>query len=176
MSSVFQGESDSPGFMQPFECSGQRRGYVDLDGTAADYFTARTLSGLDFATFNSKPGSFAGLQVMEGTHGGLQLLEEFGYEVYFLSRPPSGCPAAYMEKAEWVNQHFPQYRDRLILSPDKGCIGRPCDLLIDDHPEWGNAQNFPGTLILHKNWESTMATLWELEVQSAPRKVPMYIR
>jgi 5'(3')-deoxyribonucleotidase len=58
-----------------------------------------------------------------------------------LSKIPAENPHSATEKMLWVREHFPYLGDKIILTPDKGCVGSQRDFLIDDHPEWANANN-----------------------------------
>jgi 5'(3')-deoxyribonucleotidase len=60
---------------------------------------------------------------------------------------PSKNPYAAAEKLIWMSKHLHILHDRVIITPDKGCIGTKRDYLIDDHPEWANAHNFEGTIL-----------------------------
>ncbi|MDN8616524.1 hypothetical protein [Variovorax ginsengisoli] len=45
----------------------------------------------------------------------------------------------------------------MIITSDKGCVGKQRDFLIDDHPEWTNADQFPGTIITFTgDWPSVV--------------------
>jgi hypothetical protein len=81
-------------------------------------------------------------------------------EVFVLSKIPSENPGAATEKHFWLARHIPILADRLILSPDKGCVGTARDFLIDDHPEWANANNFPGEIITFKTIANQSGQSW----------------
>lgn len=164
----------TPGFMRAFECSGKPIAFVDMDGTAFDYFTARAASGLDYSVFNGTPGSFRNLQPFHNTHDAIEVLEEFGFDVYFLSRPAVSAPHCFAEKVESIAQHFPDKVEKLIFSNNKGVIGRSHDLLIDDHPGWANGDAFPGALIVHKTWNESIRLVADLLIESHAGNVSWY--
>lgn len=56
----------------------------------------------------------------------------------------AASPFSYSGKALWVEKHFPQHQNRLVVCRgSKAFSCRPGDILIDDHPknieEWNNA-------------------------------------
>lgn len=123
------------------------RVYLDLDGPVADFLkvmTDRNMSGSDLKLI---PGVYRELPVINGAREAIRILAGMGYEVWILSKIPDENPYAATEKILWLNQYFPEIGERIILSPDKGCIGTDRDILIDDHPEWANAHNFSGLVI-----------------------------
>lgn len=82
------------------------------------------------------------------------LILEMGYDVWFLTKPPSKNPKAASEKVEWVYENFPAVYDKIIITPDKGAVGTSRDYIIDDHPEWANVEAFRGKIIKFvNNWE-----------------------
>ncbi len=123
------------------------RVYVDMDGPQADYEREMILSGIPSKRLKLIKGTYLRLTVVPGAREAILALLELPIEVWTMTKPPDGGLYAATEKIQWQYKHMPELRDRIILTPDKGAIGRPCDYLIDDHPEWANASNFPGTLI-----------------------------
>jgi 5'(3')-deoxyribonucleotidase len=70
-------------------------------------------------------------------------------EWHFLTKA-CNSPLSWAGKAFWIDNHFPKYDERLIICRDsKSFIGKPGDILIDDHPvnikEW-NAMGGNGFL------------------------------
>lgn len=74
---------------------------------------------------------------------------------YILSRPHFAA-ACRPGKKTWVVRNLGPTVP-LILAEDKGALGRPGDLLVDDSPE--NARTWPGTFLLHEIWPATLARL-----------------
>ena len=63
----------------------------------------------------------------------IKLGEAVGFR--FLSSPGKGNPAAYSGKAKWIEKHYPQHLDKLILaqSSDKHLLVKSDkDILLDD--------------------------------------------
>lgn len=123
------------------------RVYVDMDGPQADYEREIILSGIPSKRLKHMKGTYARLTVVPNARESILALLELPVEVWTMTKPPDGGIYAASEKLEWQYKTMPELKDRIILTPDKGAIGRPCDYLIDDHPEWANAKNFPGELI-----------------------------
>lgn len=120
--------------------------YLDMDGPLADFDSYCAQRGLD--PEHAKSGTYLNLPITKGAiEGVIELLELRRFDIFVLSKIPSENPGAATEKHFWLERHFSPLAKKLILSPDKGCVGKPRDFLVDDHPEWANAHNFPGTMI-----------------------------
>lgn len=124
------------------------RVYIDMDGPAAHFEQAFKAAGADPHTFKTRRGVYRDLAVVEGLLEAIANFEEAGLEVFFLTKIPAANPYAATEKLLWVQEHIPRLLDRVIISSDKAAVGTARDFLVDDHPEWANAQNFRGTVLL----------------------------
>lgn len=113
----------------------RRTVYVDMDGVVANYYDHAAL-------YNTKnPGYFLSLPLMDGAVEAITELSKY-FNVYFLSTAPWSNPFAWMEKREWLEQHFGELAfKRLILSHNKG-LNRG-DYLIDDRTANG-VEGFKG--------------------------------
>ena len=121
--------------------------YLDMDGPLADFDAAAKKHNIHPSKLKLLTGAYMSLPVTEGAlHAVGQLLAN-KKEVFVLTKIPSQNAVAATEKIVWLRNNFPNLGDRIIISPDKGCIGTPADVLVDDHPEWANAHNFPGDII-----------------------------
>jgi hypothetical protein len=121
--------------------------YVDMDGVAADFERGMNAKHMTAKQFKVIPGSYVNLFPIEGAVDGISELLDLGYFVMMLTKIPSEAAYSASEKIIWMNRILPAMKDHIIISPDKGCVGTERDFLIDDHPEWANAHNFPGTVI-----------------------------
>lgn len=93
------------------------------------------------------------LRSSEALHAFVQI----GLEIFGLTKIPGSNPYAATEKLLGIAEHFPELHDRVIISPDKGCVVKPRDYLVDDRPEWANAEQFPGTVVKFKgDWPSVV--------------------
>jgi hypothetical protein len=143
------------------------RVYLDLDGVIADFEQESSRLGLHPQQAKLIPGVYTNLRPMEGAIEGvnclLDLADRLNIEVFLLTKIPSKNPYAASEKLIWVNKHLPRIKDYVIISPDKGCVGTSIDILVDDHPEWANADSFVGTIIHYgervRNWDELVQTI-----------------
>jgi 5'(3')-deoxyribonucleotidase len=144
--------------------------YVDMDGPQADYEREIIISGIPSKKLKLIKGTYRRLAVVPHARDSILALLELPVDVWTMTKAPDGSTFAASEKQAWQYEHMPELRDRIIITPDKGAVGRPCDYLIDDHPEWANANNFPGTIIKHEavyqpdgssnnNWPTIVARL-----------------
>lgn len=130
------------------------RVYVDMDGVLADFDKACTQAKKKPSELKLILGVYRNLEVIPGAINAIEKIVEMGYEVWALTKPPSKNPSAASEKIEWMYEHFPVFKDRIIITPDKGAVGESRDFIIDDHPEWANVENFRGIIIkFENNWE-----------------------
>lgn len=137
------------------------RVYIDLDGPCADFDRHCALTGLTPAKAKMIPGAYKSLPVTPGAIVAVNyLLTLKEIDVWLLSKIPSKNFLSATEKFQWAYKNFPPLAFKLILSPDKGCVGRYQDFLIDDHPEWANANNFPGRVLKFKTMQNNDGFNW----------------
>lgn len=147
------------------------RAYVDMDGVLADFEAGALARGLSFDRAKTVAGIYADLPMITDAIVGLAELEQLGFDVWILTKIPSRNPWAATEKLLWVRRCLPHpLHDKVIITPDKGALGNYRDVLIDDHPEWANADQFGGTVIPFTSWgqavnaaEERMLVLDEME-------------
>lgn len=133
------------------------RAYIDLDGVLADFEDSCRRHGHVPSVHKLHPGAYRQLDPIQGAIEAVQAIEGMGLHTWVLSKIPSRNAGSASEKLEWVRQHLPSLEDRVILTPDKGCVGTEQDLLIDDHPEWANASTFRGKVFHFKgDWAATL--------------------
>jgi hypothetical protein len=121
--------------------------YCDMDGPTVDFERGMKDKNMTAKEFKVIPGSYINLHPTNGAIEGINELLDLGYFVMMLTKIPSENNYAASEKLIWMNHYIPRMKDHIIISPDKGCVGTSRDFLIDDHPEWANAHNFPGMII-----------------------------
>lgn len=126
------------------------RVYLDMDGPLADFEREMIRHNQPGNVIKKWKGLFRDLKVVPGAKEAVARIMALPVDVWICTKAPDGSTFAASEKQEWQQKHFPELKDHIIITPDKGCIGRPCDFLIDDHPEWANASNFPGSLFVFK--------------------------
>lgn len=151
--------------------------YVDMDGPQADYEREMIISGIPSKRLKLIRGTYTRLTLVPGAREAILELLRLKAEVFTLTKAPDGSVWAASEKMEWQYANMPELRDRIIITPDKGAVGRPCDYLIDDHPEWANAKNFPGTIIkfdaVYDQKTGRSTNNWEQIVYQLYSKLPL---
>lgn len=148
------------------------RGYIDQDGPLADLVAAAEATGLPIKVFKCQAGAYRRLPVTPGAREAIAELEGLGLLIFVLTKAPSSNPYSATEKLLWMGEVFPQLQDRTIISSDKGCVGSEHDFLVDDHPEWANAESFRGTVI---TWDHNWPEVVE-QIRAAIRLKPQIIR
>jgi hypothetical protein len=81
---------------------------------------------------------------------------------------PDRNPHAATEKILWLNEHLPGLGERIIITPNKACLGTANDFLVDDRAHKADASFFPGTFIhfgspKYPDWEAVMKEFRMLE-------------
>lgn len=136
------------------------RVYLDMDGVLADFDRAAHEHGMDPAHFKRVAGAYFGMEPVPGAIEAVRQMEAMGFLTFGLTKIPRSNPYAATEKLLWARHHFPSIADRIIISPDKGAVGTARDFLVDDHPEWANANNFPGTVIRFEgDWSAVLGAM-----------------
>jgi hypothetical protein len=121
------------------------RAYIDMDGVSAHFVKGKEQSGLSFEQFEAMPGAFRNLPIFPGILGGLADLKTLGFYNFLLTRaPPVDINAtAANDKLFWVSERLHELKNRVIITPDKGALGRPGDILIDDHRRTTGCRSTP---------------------------------
>lgn len=132
------------------------RVYCDLDGVLADFDKACEKRQIKPKEAKHIAGFYKSLDVLPKAIEAISIIESMGYDVWILSKCPDNNTQAASEKMEWVTEHFHHLKNKVIITPDKGAVGTDKDYLIDDHPQWANANNFPGTI-----FEFTSIDKWD---------------
>lgn len=139
--------------------------FVDQDGPLADFAAAAQAQGLTPEVAKMLPGFYRNLPP---TAGALQAMEELhrwpGVQVFVATKIPDRNPLAATEKIQWLHEHMPFLEERIIITPNKACIGRASDVLIDDRAHKADAAFFPGLFIHYgaarwPDWHAVLETL-----------------
>jgi len=137
------------------------RVYLDMDGPLADFDLYCQLKGLNPKEAKRYSGTYLSLPPTVDAIDAVEfLISKRNLDLFVLSKIPSENPGAATEKHFWLERHLPALASRLILSPDKGCVGSKRDFLVDDHPEWANADKFPGEIITFKTISNKSGHTW----------------
>ncbi|HET7675667.1 MAG TPA: hypothetical protein VFL54_09120 [Gammaproteobacteria bacterium] len=136
------------------------RVFVDMDGVIVDFecFAAGRPGDL----VKKLPGAYLQMQPIPGAIEAVRSLIGMGYEVWIATKPPTGVPFAYADKAAWILEHLPELKRRIIMTHDKGLLGDAGDYLIDDRPHKANCEDFSGTLIRFINrltWDDVLTIM-----------------
>lgn len=138
------------------------RAYLDMDGVLADFAASAQAAGMHPREFKKIQGAYADLPLIQGAKDAVLELEKMGFLLFSLTKIPAANPGAASDKLLWIKRHFPSIGERVIISPDKGAVGTARDFLVDDMPEWANANNFPGTVVRFESWETAMDVFYQL--------------
>lgn len=123
------------------------RVFVDMDGVVVDFDRYKTERGLTGDEVKRLVGAYLEMPAIPGAIEAVRSLIGMGFEVWLATKPPTGIPHAYSDKAQWVFNHLPELKRRIIITHDKGLLGDDGDYLCDDRPHKANCENFKGELL-----------------------------
>ena len=139
--------------------------FIDMDGVIADFEKASN----EFQRIHGKTNrpdkwvDYRNLDVIEGAIEAVAKLNA-DHEVFIASTPPWTRPEVWGHKREWIEEHFPYLKRRIILTHRKDLlIG---DILIDDSRFRGQP-DFQGEWFWfnknwnNKNWEACMKWIYK---------------
>lgn len=118
-----------------------------MDGVIVDFDAYMKAHGLTGDEVKKKHGAYLEMPAIPGAIEAVRSLIGMGYEVWIATKPPTGIPYAYSDKAAWVLNHLPELKRRIIVTHDKGLLGDSGDFLCDDRPHKANCEKFAGMLI-----------------------------
>ena len=127
--------------------------FIDMDGVIADFEKASN----EFQRIHGKTNrpdkwvDYRNLDVIEGAIEAVAKLNA-DHEVFIASTPPWTRPEVWGHKREWIGEHFPYLKRKIILTHRKDLlIG---DILIDDSRFRGQP-DFQGEWYwFNKNWNN----------------------
>ena len=135
--------------------------YVDMDGVISDFAKAAKQGG-----YTHRPDlkvNFRDLDLMPGAQDALMRLNN-DFDIFIATTPPWSRPDVWTHKREWIGEHFPWLKRKMILTHRKDLlIG---DILIDDS-RWRGQPDFQGTWLWFgtaqrcKDWESTLELIYK---------------
>lgn len=123
------------------------RVFIDLDGVVVDFARFMAEHNMTGDQVKALPGAYFSMKPIPGALEAVRSIIGAGYEVWIATKPPTGIAFAYGDKAEWVLQHLPELKRRIIVTHHKGMLGRPGDWIIDDRPHKAFIDEFEGTVI-----------------------------
>lgn len=144
--------------------------FIDMDGVIANFDAMNRRLNLRPGELKQRPGAYLMLEPYPEAIPAVQGLINAGYDVFIATKPPTGIPFAYADKAAWVLKHFPELSRKIILTHDKGLLGDEGDILIDDRPHKANCEQFKGHLIRvphdRPNWVQILAEIRKVAEKS----------
>ena len=131
------------------------RVFIDMDGVIADFESAAEAEALvKGVTKLSRPDLFVNYRALGVIDGAIEAVAKLNadHEVFIASTPPWTRPEVWGHKREWIGEHFPYLKRRIILTHRKDLlIG---DILIDDSRYRGQP-DFQGEWFwFNKNWNN----------------------
>ena len=112
--------------------------YVDMDGVISNFDKAAKEGG-----WTHRPDlkvNFRNLELIPGAQDALIKLNQ-DFDIFIATTPPWSRPDVWGEKREWIGEHFPWLKRKMVLTHRKDLlIG---DILIDDS-RWRGQPDFKG--------------------------------
>jgi len=135
--------------------------FIDMDGVIANFAKAAKEGGWDHRP--DKYVDYGNLEVMPGAKDALIRLNH-DFDIFIASTPPWDRPIMWSAKREWLGEHFPYLKRKLILTHRKDLlIG---DILIDDS-RWRGQPDFKGDWLWFGtaqrclDWPSTLELIYK---------------
>jgi 5'(3')-deoxyribonucleotidase len=125
----------------------KRRVFVDMDGVIVDFDAYKTASGLTGDEVKRAPGAYLAMPAIPGAVEAVRSVIGMGFDVWIATKPPTGVPYAYSDKAAWIIENLPELKRKIIITHDKGLLGDAHDFLCDDRPHKANCERFAGSLL-----------------------------
>ena len=135
--------------------------YIDMDGVISDFDKAAKEGG-----WTHRPDlkiNFRNLELVPGAQDALIRLNQ-DFDIFIATTPPWSRPKVWGEKREWIGEHFPWLKRKMVLTHRKDLlIG---DVLIDDS-RWRGQPDFKGTWLWFGtnqrclDWPSTLELIYK---------------
>ena len=125
--------------------------YIDMDGVITDFKQGQEYQGYKLSKRPDLVVNYRTLPVMEGAIKSVAKLNA-DHEIFIASTPPWTRPEVWGHKREWIEEHFPYLKRKLILTHRKDLlIG---DVLIDD-TRFRGQPDFQGNWFwFNKDWSN----------------------
>ena len=129
--------------------------FIDMDGVIANFEKAAENVALEKGVPKlSRPDLFVNYRNLDVIEGAIEAVAKLNadHEVFIASTPPWTRPEVWGHKREWIGEHFPYLKRKIILTHRKDLlIG---DILIDDSRYRGQP-DFQGEWFwFNKNWNN----------------------
>ena len=139
--------------------------YIDMDGVISDFNKAAKQGG-----YTHRPDlkvNYRTLDLIPGARSALIRLNH-DFDIFIATTPPWSRPDVWTHKREWIGEHFPWLKRKMILTHRKDLlIG---DILIDDS-RWRGQPDFQGLWLWFgtaqkcKDWKSTLELIYKNHTQ-----------
>ena len=123
--------------------------YIDMDGVISDFEKAAKEGG-----FDKRPDLYVNYRNLEVIEGAIESVAKLNtdHEIFIASTPPWTRPEVWGHKREWLEEHFPYLKRKLILTHRKDLlIG---DILIDDSKYRGQPDFKGNWFWFNKDWDN----------------------
>jgi len=129
--------------------------FIDMDGVIANFEKAAENTALEKGVPKlSRPDLFVNYRNLDVIDGAIEAVAKLNadHDVFIASTPPWTRPEVWGHKREWIGEHFPYLKRKIILTHRKDLlIG---DILIDDSRYRGQP-DFQGEWYwFNKNWDN----------------------
>ena len=129
--------------------------FIDMDGVIANFEKAAENVALEKGVPKlSRPDLFVNYRNLDVIDGAIEAVDKLNadHEVFIASTPPWTRPEVWGHKREWIGEHFPYLKRKIILTHRKDLlIG---DILIDDSKYRGQP-DFQGEWYwFNQNWNN----------------------
>ena len=141
--------------------------FIDMDGVISDFEKAAENLALEKEPLKlSRPDLFVNYRALGTISGAIEAVAKLNkdHDVFIASTPPWTRPEVWGHKREWIEEHFPYLKRKIILTHRKDLlIG---DILIDDS-RWRGQPDFQGEWYWfnknwkNKNWEACMKWIYK---------------
>tara|TARA_R110002167_G_scaffold125383_1_gene305479 strand:+ start:205 stop:636 length:432 start_codon:yes stop_codon:yes gene_type:complete len=138
--------------------------YVDMDGVISNFDKAAKEGG-----WTHRPDlkvDFRNLELIPGAQDALLKLNQ-DFDIFIATTPPWSRPKVWGEKREWIEEHFPWLKRKMVLTHRKDLlIG---DILIDDS-RWRGQPDFKGQWLWFGtaqrclDWPSTLEWIYKNKI------------
>ena len=135
--------------------------YIDMDGVISNFDKAAKEGG-----WTHRPDlkvNFRNLELIPGAQDALLRLNQ-DFDIFIATTPPWSRPDVWGEKREWIGEHFPWLKRKMVLTHRKDLlIG---DILIDDS-RWRGQPDFQGDWLWFGtsqrvlDWPSTLELIYK---------------
>jgi 5'-nucleotidase len=135
--------------------------YIDMDGVISNFDKAAKEGG-----WTHRPDlkvDFRNLELIPGAKDALLKLNQ-DFDIFIATTPPWSRPDVWGEKREWIGEHFPWLKRKMVLTHRKDLlIG---DILIDDS-RWRGQPDFQGDWLWFGtaqkvlDWPSTLELIYK---------------